>query len=101
MLLSLDDSKTTNYGYAQPKNINLADYIRHFQSLIEVMEHYNSSIGEVKYFLDRVGILVNDVEPDGIESIYVDPKLNYNHNKALVGRNHSIVVSWNNIVKSD
>ena len=44
--------------------------MRHFQSLIEVLEHYNAAIGEDTYFLDKARILMEDVEPDGKETGY-------------------------------
>ena len=42
----------------------------HFQLLIEVLEHYSATIGEYKTFLDKAGILMEDVEPDGTETDY-------------------------------
>ena len=41
--------------------MSLADYTRHFQSLIEVLEHYNTTIGEDKTFIGKAGILMEDV----------------------------------------
>ena len=48
--------------------MSLIDYMRHFQLLIEFLEHYNATIGEDKAFLDKAGILTNDVKPYGKES---------------------------------
>ena len=52
-VLSLDDALAAYYGYVQLKEQSLDDYLRHFQSRIEVLEHYNTSIGEDKAFLDK------------------------------------------------
>ena len=38
--------------------MSLADYMRYFQSLIEVLDHYNATIGEDKTFLDKAGVLM-------------------------------------------
>ena len=52
IFLSLDDASTSYYGYVQPKTQSLADHLRHFQSLVDVLEYYNASVGEYKAFLD-------------------------------------------------
>jgi len=65
IFLSLDIARTTYYRYTQHKDTSIADYMRNFQSLIEILEHYNTTIGEEKDFLDTSGILTEGVEPDG------------------------------------
>ena len=70
--------------------------MRHFQSLIEVLEHYNATIGEDNAFLDKAGILMDNVEPRGTETDYYDLKLKYKLKKVLIARNRSIVVSFLN-----
>jgi len=94
IFLSLDDTRTAYYGYTQPKDMSLANYMRHFQSLIDVLEHYNANIGEDKAFLDKAKILMEDMEPNGTETNYYDLKLKYNLKKALIARNRSITVSF-------
>ena len=64
--LSLDDARTTYCGYTQPNDMILTNYMRHFQSLIEVLERYNITIGKDRDFLDKAGIFMDGVEPDGI-----------------------------------
>ena len=90
-MLSLDDAKTAYYGYVQPKEKSLTDYLRHFQSLLEVLEHYNVSIGEDNYFLDKAGVLMDDEEPDLTEPNYAEMPAKYNAKKTCVARNRSIV----------
>ena len=66
----------------------------HFQSLIDVLEHYNATIGEDEDFLDKTGILMEEVESDRTEPDYYDLKSKYNLKKALIARNRSITVSF-------
>ena len=94
IFLSLDDARTAYYGYTQPKDMSLANYLRHFRSLIEVLEHYNASIGEYKAFLDKAGILAEEQEPTGSESNFSYLMMKYNLKKALVACNRSIAVSF-------
>ena len=75
IFLSLDDARTADYGYNQPKDIIIAGYMIYFQSLIEVLEQYNATIGEEKDFLDKTGIIMDSLEPDGIQTDYYDLKL--------------------------
>lgn len=91
--LSLDGTRTAYYGYVQPKPQSLVDYLRHFQCLNVVLEHYNASIGEGKVFLDKAGVLIDDEKQDGTE---IPPKLmlKYNLKKALAARNRSIALSF-------
>ena len=44
--------------------------------------------------MDKSGILMENVEPDGTEPKYYDLKLRYNLKKALIVRNRSIAVSF-------
>ena len=39
VFLSIDDAKTAYYGYVQPKHQSLYEYLKHFQSLIEVIKN--------------------------------------------------------------
>ena len=66
--------------------------MRHFQSLIEVLEHYNETIREDKEFLDKAGIVMEDEDPDGTEPNFYDLKLKYNLKKSLIAHNRSIGV---------
>ena len=92
--MSLDDARTEYYGYTQPSTQSLADYLRHFQSLVDVLEHYNASVGEDKAFLDKAGILMEDEEPDVKDSNYSELRLKYNLKKALTARNRSLALSF-------
>ena len=92
--ISLDAVRTAYYSYIQSKDISLANYTRYFQSLIEVVEHYNATIGKDKNFLDKAEILMEDVEPNGTETDYYDLKLKYNLKNSLIERNRSITVSF-------
>ena len=94
IFLSLDDARTSYYGYVQPKTQSLADYLRHFQSLVDVLEHYNASVGEDKAFLDKAGVLIDEKEPHISESNYSTLKLEYNLKKSLAARNRSLAVSF-------
>ena len=94
MFLSLDDTRTAYYSYVQIKTQSLADYLRHFQSLIDVLEHYNASVSEDQEFLDKVGVLIDETKPDGTEANYVDLKIRYNLKKAAATRNRSLALSF-------
>ena len=74
--------------------MSLANYMRHFQSLIEVLEHYNATIGEDKDFLEKSGVLMDQKEPDGTETDFYDLELKYELKKSQMVRNRSIVVSF-------
>ena len=39
IFLSLYDSQTAYYAYNQPENQTLADYLTHFKSLVNVLDH--------------------------------------------------------------
>ena len=90
--MSLDDTRTTYYSYVQPKHQTLVDYVRHFQSLVDVLERYNASVEEDQAFLDKFGILKNEKEPDILKLNYTELKLKYNLKKSLVTRNRSLAV---------
>ena len=94
IFLSLDDARTAYYSYVQPKTQSLPDYLRHFQSLVDVLEHYNASVGEDQAFLDKAGILIDESEPDGTEGNYLELKLLYNLKKAAAARNRSLALSF-------
>ena len=90
----MDDARTAYYGYTQPKHQLLADYLRHFQSLIDVMDHYGASIGEDRAFLDKAGILMDESPPSEGRSGYSELMLQYNVRKSLAARNRSIALSF-------
>ena len=94
IFLSLDDAKTAYYSYVQPNTQSLADYLRHFLSLVDVLEHYNASVGEDQDFLDKTGVLIEESEPDGTEENYVALKLLYNLKKTAAARNRSLALSF-------
>ena len=74
--------------------MSLANYMRYFQSLIEVLEHYSTTIGGDKSFLDKAGILMEDNKPDETEPNFYNFKLKYNLKKALIAHSRSIAVSF-------
>ena len=94
IFLSLDDARSAYYGYAQPSTQSLADYLRDFQSLVDVLDHYNTSVGEDKAFLDKAGVLMEEEEPHVDDSNYAELRLKYNLKKALTARNRSLALSF-------
>ena len=63
VFLSLDDARTNFYSYKQKKTETLHEYLRHFSSLIEVLEHYGAKVGSDDVFIDNVDKLVEEEAP--------------------------------------
>ena len=63
VFLSLDDARTNFYSYKQKKSETLHEYLRHFSSLIEVLEHYGAKMGSDDVFIDNVANLVAEEAP--------------------------------------
>ena len=98
VFLSIDDAKTAYYGYVQPKHQPLSEYLKHFQSLIEVMEHYKASVGEDGAFLENAGILLEADKPNlgkfSSQEDFNTALHTYNVALALVARNRSIALAF-------
>ena len=62
--------------------------------MVDVLEHYNASVGEDTAFLDKAGILMEDEEPDVKDTNYSELRLKYNLKKALTARNRSLALSF-------
>ena len=90
IFLSLDDARTSYYGYVQPEHQTLSEYLKHFQSLVDVLEHYKESIGEDQAFLDKAGIMIDEEEPDPLDSNYAHLKTIYVAKRANLARNRTL-----------
>lgn len=49
--LSLDDARTSYYAYKQTPDESLAEYLDHFRSRVDVLEHFGGQLGEDPKFL--------------------------------------------------
>ena len=74
IFLSLDDARTAYYGYTQPEHQTLAEYLTHFKSLVDVLDHYKASVGEDPTFLDNEGVLLEGEYPRRLEVCYAELK---------------------------
>ena len=64
VFLSLDDVRTNFYSYKQSNGQTLHEYLKHFSSLIEVLEHYGGArLGEDDMFIKSVDNLVKEDAP--------------------------------------
>ena len=75
-------------------NTSVANYLQHFQSLIDMLVHYNMNIVEDNAFLKKAGTFLEEEDPDKSESNYIDLKTKFNLKKILASRNCSIAVSF-------
>ena len=64
MSISLDDARSDYCAYRQGQNQDLHEYLKEFQALVQVLEHYGVAIGEDGPFLDSVEDLIEKVAPD-------------------------------------
>lgn len=93
MVLSLDeDSRMTFYLYKQSNRQTLHEYLTHFSSLIEVLEHYGARPGEDAVFIKSVKNLIKEEVAPAEESEPVSViEANYN-TVVTAARNRSIGV---------
>ena len=61
--MSLDDARTNFYSYKQKKSETQHEYLRHFSSLIDVLEHYGAKVGSDDVFIHNVDKLVEEEAP--------------------------------------
>jgi len=62
--LSINEARTNFYSYKQKNNKTLTQYLEHFKSLVEVLEHYGANIGEDEAFIKEVEKLIDEFPPD-------------------------------------
>ena len=91
IFLSLDDARTAYYSYTQPEHQTLAEYLTHFKSLVDVLDHYKASVGEDPAFLDTAGVLLEEEEPDGS-----DPNLTaqWKARRVLAARYRTLAIAF-------
>jgi hypothetical protein len=54
IFISLDDAWCNYYSYQQGPNQSLHEYLKDYQSLVQVLEHYGAAIGSEGPYLDSV-----------------------------------------------
>jgi hypothetical protein len=65
IFLSLDDAWSRYYTYHQSSNQTLHDYLKDFQAIVQVLEHYGGGIGTEKPLQDAVRAGVTNSAPKG------------------------------------
>jgi len=64
VFLSINEARTNFYSYKQKSNETLTQYLEHFRSLVEVLEHYGANIGEDEAFIEEAEKLIDEFPPD-------------------------------------
>jgi hypothetical protein len=54
IFISLGDAWSNYYGYKQSNDQTLHEYLKDFQSLVQVLEHYGAVMGTVGPYIDLV-----------------------------------------------
>ena len=60
--LYLDNALTTYYAYTQGAEDSISSYLRHFRSLVEVLDHYGGAIGKDPGLLDATAAVLADAD---------------------------------------
>jgi hypothetical protein len=63
VFISLDDAWTSYYTYKQDSNQTLHDYLKDFQGLVQVLEHYGAALGMEGPYQDAVREEVKAAHP--------------------------------------
>jgi hypothetical protein len=58
VFISLDDAWSSYYAYMQGHNQTLHEYLKDFQSLVQVLEHYGAALGAEGPYQDSVNAQV-------------------------------------------
>jgi hypothetical protein len=68
IFISLGDAWSNYYGYKQSNDQTLHEYLKDFQSLVQVLEHYGAVMGTVGPYIDSVKEAVKALAPAGISA---------------------------------
>eukprot|EP00979_Chaetoceros_neogracilis_P012386 scaffold3270_cov138-Chaetoceros_neogracile.AAC.1 len=60
VFLSINEAKTNFYNNKQKNTETLTEYLERFKALVEVLEHYKSSIGEDEAFIKEAANLIDE-----------------------------------------
>jgi hypothetical protein len=66
VFISLDDAWSNYYAYKQSGNQSLHEYLKDYQSLVQVLEHYGAAIGAEGAYIESVKNKVKDAAPTGL-----------------------------------
>jgi hypothetical protein len=66
VFISLDDAWTSYYTYQQGGNQSLHEYLKDYQSLVQVLEHYGAAIGADGPYIDTIMAQIKTTAPSGL-----------------------------------
>jgi hypothetical protein len=66
VFISLDDAWTSYYTYQQSANQSLHEYLKDYQSLVQVLEHYGAAIGAEGPYIEAVKDQIKEKAPSGL-----------------------------------
>jgi len=90
----MNEARTNFYSYKQKNNETLTQYLEHFKSLVEVLEHYGANIGEDEAFIKEAENLIDEFPPD-IKDIYYERKVvAYRAKCTKAARNRTLALAF-------
>ena len=92
--ISLDDARVNFYTHKQDDNENIYNYLKNFQALVEVLEHYRAIIGEDGPFLMEVDKLMTETMPVDNDTNYAVKYRLYSKKRAEVTKHCTITIAF-------
>jgi hypothetical protein len=87
VFISIDDAWSNYYNYRQDGNQSLHEYLKDFQSLVQVLEHYGASIGSEKPYVKAITERITAENPN------IDPASEEFKKKAATAARHRSIAT--------
>ena len=97
VFLSINEARTNFNSYKQKNNETLTQYLEHFRSLVEVLEHYGANIGEDEAFIKEAEKLIDEFPPninDHDYDTYKEKVANYRAKCKKTARNRTLALAF-------